>query len=189
MVKRKSSFVTWLGYVVRGINICQLIGVIIAIYVVDKEDLENDWKYYPKKPLISDIHFDVVFGIWIFTLLTGLLHNLLFDIGEAKGLLWVLKISIGIGIIKEIVSFSHNFVPTYYHECVFLIFQVEIVSALAILISTIQAEDGISVKYLTGPILKLLFDLVEIFLLACHIKTFVEQRRRIILPTHETVDL
>ena len=110
MVKRKSSFVTWLGYVVRGINICQLIGVIIAIYVVDKEDLENDWKYYPKKPLISDIHFDVVFGIWIFTLLTGLLHNLLFDIGEAKGLLGLLKISIGIGIIKEIVRFSLGFV-------------------------------------------------------------------------------
>ena len=116
MVKRKSSFVTWLGYVVRGINICQLIGVIIAIYVVDKEDLENDWKYYPKKPLISDIHFDVVFGIWIFTLLTGLLHNLLFDIGEAKGLLGLLKISIGIGIVKEIVTFSHDFIILNFLE-------------------------------------------------------------------------
>ena len=67
-------------------------------------------------------------------------------------------------------------------------FQVEIVSALAILISTIYAEDGLTVKYLTGPILKLLFDLVETFLLASHIKTFCQMRRRIILPTHEMVE-
>ena len=100
----KSSFVTWLGYIVRGINICQLIGAFIALYVVDQEELANEWKYHPEKPLISDIDFHVVFGIWIFTIFTGLLHNLLFEIGEAKGILVFLKISIAIGIIKEFVS-------------------------------------------------------------------------------------
>ena len=104
MAKTKSSFITWLGYIVRGINICQLIGAFIALYVVDQEELANEWKFHPEKPLISDIDFHFVFGIWIFTIFTGLLHNLLFEIGEAKGILVFLKISIAIGIIKEIVS-------------------------------------------------------------------------------------
>ena len=102
--KTKSSFVAWLGFVVQCINICQLIGAIIAFYEVDKEELANEWKYHPEKPIISDIHIDVVFHLWLFTICTGLVHNFLFDFGEAKGILVFLKISIAIGIIKEIVS-------------------------------------------------------------------------------------
>ena len=68
--KTKSSFVAWLGFVVQCINICQLIGAIIAFYEVDKEELANEWKYHPEKPIISDIHIDVVFHLRLFTICT-----------------------------------------------------------------------------------------------------------------------
>ena len=97
--------VSWLGFIVKIINVGQIIALCITLYVEDKEKMENDWKYYPEKPLISDIPIDWIFGLWIFCLVSGLVHNILFDFGEYKDFNRLMKISIWIGIIKEIVRF------------------------------------------------------------------------------------
>merc|ERR1712227_649379 len=102
--RNSKRFVKWLGIVVKFINFCQIIGLIVTVCVVGKDELARDWKYYPSKPYISDIPFDGVFGLWIFCLVAGLLHNLAFDLGEMRDYIWLLEISIWIGIIKEIVE-------------------------------------------------------------------------------------
>ena len=67
----------------------------------------------------------------------------------------------------------------------FLNFQVEITSALTILICTATAVNGQTFGYLIWPILKLLFDILEITILVCHIKSYCDRTSQIILPTHE----
>ena len=107
--KKKCGLVSWLGFIVKIINVGQIIALCITLYVEDKEKMENDWKYYPEKPLISDIPIDWIFGLWIFCLVSGLVHNILFDFGEYKDFNRLMKISIWIGIIKEIVRFVRPF--------------------------------------------------------------------------------
>ena len=110
--RNSKGFVKWLGTFVKFINFCQIIGLIVTVCVVGKDELARDWQYFPRKPYISDIPFDGIFGLWIFCLVSGLVHNLAFDLGEMRDDIWLLKISIWIGIIKEIVRYFTGFYET-----------------------------------------------------------------------------
>ena len=85
------------------INISLLI-IAIFTFAFIREEIAEDWKYYPRKPFVSNIPYEYVFGLGISCILVGLTHTLLWSIAECIDSTILMRVSISIGIVKEIVS-------------------------------------------------------------------------------------
>ena len=85
------------------INVVLLI-LISVTYASDPSELAHGWKYHPRKPFLSEIPFVYVFGVGSGCIVTGITHTILFFIGKAADCPILMVLSIGLGILKELVS-------------------------------------------------------------------------------------
>ena len=105
MARNSASMVDYLARAVILINVTLLI-ISVVTFATIREDIADNWKNYPRKPIVSDIPYDYIFGLTIFCISTGFLHTILWYIAERIDNTCLMKASITIGILKEIVSFS-----------------------------------------------------------------------------------
>ena len=111
MPRKNTQCIDYLAPIVVIINVFLLITAIVT-FITIREDIAHNWKFQPEKPFISDIPFDYIFALGIGCISTGLLHTFLWYIAECIDSICLMKLSIGIGVLKEIVSIYYkiNFV-------------------------------------------------------------------------------